>query len=65
MSILIICPCCSNQLLHHFGKHREYWFCRQCWQEMPDIDRITHQRDKPFNKILNLSTHLVRQKVPV
>lgn len=29
------CPCCSDVLLRHFKNHREYWFCRHCWQEMP------------------------------
>ena len=38
MNVLTICPCCSTPMLHHYGNHREYWFCRNCWQEMPDIE---------------------------
>ncbi len=29
------CPCCSNPMLRHFRQHEVYWFCRDCWQEMP------------------------------
>jgi DNA-directed RNA polymerase subunit M/transcription elongation factor TFIIS len=29
------CPCCSNQMLRHVRQSEVYWFCRQCWQEMP------------------------------
>ena len=65
MSILAICPCCSNRLLHHFSDHREYWFCRTCWQEMPDIDSITCTKNKQLKQALNLSTHFARQKAKV
>ncbi|MBD2775975.1 hypothetical protein [Iningainema tapete] len=29
------CPCCSHTLLRHIRGHEVYWFCRNCWQEMP------------------------------
>jgi hypothetical protein len=29
------CPCCSNQLLRHVRGNEIYWFCRNCWQQMP------------------------------
>ncbi|MCU0547401.1 MAG: hypothetical protein MUE44_35445 [Oscillatoriaceae cyanobacterium Prado104] len=29
------CPCCSNQMLRHVRRNQVYWFCRECWQEMP------------------------------
>ena len=54
MNILNICPCCSNSLIHHFGNHREYWFCRHCWSEMPNpitFDEIKHQQ---LSEIANL-----------
>ncbi|MEM8719073.1 MAG: hypothetical protein AAGE84_07155 [Cyanobacteria bacterium P01_G01_bin.39] len=38
MNTLFICPCCSSPLLHHVSNHGEYWFCRHCWQEMPDVE---------------------------
>ena len=34
----VVCPCCSNKLIHHISNHRDYWFCRSCWQEMPAIE---------------------------
>jgi hypothetical protein len=33
------CPCCSNRLLRHIRCHEVYWFCRNCWQEMPVWNR--------------------------
>jgi diguanylate cyclase (GGDEF)-like protein len=35
-----LCPCCSQPLLRHASYQRVYWFCRQCHQEMPDIDNL-------------------------
>ncbi|MUG96292.1 hypothetical protein F7734_29720 [Scytonema sp. UIC 10036] len=32
------CPCCSNQLLRHIRKNQVSWFCRSCWQEMPELN---------------------------
>ncbi|MFB2771017.1 hypothetical protein ACE1AT_17250 [Pelatocladus sp. BLCC-F211] len=29
------CLCCSHRLLQHIRNNRVYWFCRNCWQEMP------------------------------
>lgn len=61
MSILTICPCCSTRMLHHFGNHREYWFCRHCWAEMPDLEgKVKIERNfqpslKPI-KTISLST---------
>ncbi len=31
------CPCCCNKLMRHACNNRIYWFCRFCWQEMPDF----------------------------
>jgi DNA-directed RNA polymerase subunit M/transcription elongation factor TFIIS len=36
------CPCCSDVLLKHVNSHETYWFCRQCWQEMPVFDLNTY-----------------------
>ena len=38
MKSYAVCPCCSNKLIHHISNHRDYWFCRSCWQEMPAIE---------------------------
>jgi ribosomal protein L37AE/L43A len=35
-----LCPCCSNPLLRHVSSKRTYWFCSQCYQEMPDIENV-------------------------
>ena len=40
MNILTTCPCCSSLMLRHVGNHRNYWFCRRCWSEMPNISEI-------------------------
>ncbi len=32
-----ICICCHTQLLHHLNQSRSYWFCPNCYQEMPNI----------------------------
>ncbi|MDX2228285.1 MAG: hypothetical protein NW220_01515 [Leptolyngbyaceae cyanobacterium bins.349] len=29
------CPCCSTPMLRHIRQQQVYWFCRECWQEMP------------------------------
>jgi hypothetical protein len=31
------CPCCSHVLLRHIRGNEIYWFCRNCWQEMPEM----------------------------
>ncbi len=31
------CPCCSDTLLRHIRTGEVYWFCRHCYQEMPDF----------------------------
>ena len=59
MNILAACPCCSSPMLRYLSRHRKYWFCRKCWQEMPDLEvsAINYHRQ---NKIVNLSTGLLR-----
>ena len=58
MNILTICPCCSNPMLHHINNRRDYWFCRNCWQEMPNLNGVEKLSCDPKNKILNLSIGL-------
>ena len=40
MKSYAVCPCCSNKLIHHISNHRDYWFCRRCWQEMPVFNMV-------------------------
>ena len=61
MSTLNTCPFCSYSLLHHFGNHREYWFCRHCWLEMPNIENQDSQYQQQLN-VVNLSTSLSKLK---
>lgn len=35
-----LCPCCSQRLLRHISFKRNYWFCTQCHQEMPDLNNL-------------------------
>jgi hypothetical protein len=53
-------------MLHHLTHHRSYWFCRHCWQEMPNLsdqncDRTYSLADLPLNLInsqkVRLSSH--------
>ena len=44
MKILTICPCCSNTMLYHISNYRGYWFCRSCWQKMPDLGEVISSR---------------------
>ena len=61
MNILAICPCCSSPMLHYLHPHREVWFCRSCWQEMPNFSETNHHK----NKIMNLSPRLAQRNKPV
>jgi hypothetical protein len=36
------CPCCSNTLLRQLRSHQVVWFCRHCWQEMPNVSAMTN-----------------------
>lgn len=65
MKIFTRCPCCSNIMLHHLDRDREYWFCRECWQEMPDLEVVKENRYNQQNQIVNLSIGLSKRKNPV
>ena len=46
------CPCCSHPMLQHVHNNQVYWFCRNCWQEMP---LVTSRKDSHYsNQIINL-----------
>lgn len=47
MNIFTICPCCSYPMLRHINNKRCYWFCRHCWQEMPDLTAETNYNQSP------------------
>jgi ribosomal protein L37AE/L43A len=32
------CPCCSHAMLRHIRHNQIFWYCRHCWQEMPNFN---------------------------
>ncbi|WP_026102446.1 hypothetical protein [Pleurocapsa sp. PCC 7319] len=58
MKINPTCPCCSNVMLHHIDNKREYWFCRYCWQEMPDLRKVDNLQKNRRPQIVTLSANL-------
>lgn len=58
MNTLSVCPCCSDRLIHYLKDYREYWFCRHCWSEMPNLEAL--KADKNYNpaKIVKLPVKL-------
>ena len=60
MKIRPTCPCCSNTMLHHVDNKREYWFCRYCWQEMPDLQRVNNYQVSRLHQLIGLSANLER-----
>ncbi|MFB2877133.1 hypothetical protein [Floridanema aerugineum] len=32
------CPCCSHTMLRHIRHNQIFWYCRHCWQEMPNFN---------------------------
>jgi hypothetical protein len=37
------CPYCAGTLLRHIKGASLHWFCRHCWQIVPDLEAITRQ----------------------
>ncbi len=44
------CPCCYRPMIQHFRHRQTVWFCRHCWQEMPDPEMQTI----PYSAFLNM-----------
>ena len=51
------CPCCTNLMLRHIRNHEVYWFCRHCWQVMPNWNTDQSLSLINFNQDLSLSQH--------
>ncbi len=47
------CPCCSHTLIRHIRSQRVYWFCRHCYQEMPNPDSFLGSLDPHFKLSIN------------
>nr|WP_084226917.1 hypothetical protein [Nostoc sp. KVJ20] len=54
------CPCCSNQMLRHIRLQETYWFCRHCWQEMPNL---SSERNRSSLNLTRKSPSLVKQAI--
>jgi ribosomal protein L37AE/L43A len=48
------CPCCTNQMLRHLRQSQVYWFCRQCWQEMPVYSLNSYGSSPSINLVTEL-----------
>ena len=35
---MVVCLCCHHLLLRCVRHRDVYWFCPNCWQEMPNIE---------------------------
>ena len=53
-------------MLRHFSNYRTYWFCRHCWQEMPNLtaflknDRF--QKYQPINSSVSFRRVLKKNR---
>ena len=67
MKSYAVCPCCSNKLIHHISNHRDYWFCRSCWQEMPVFNMVVvkdrERRDRQPRITASLSDLVLSERV--
>lgn len=61
----VYCPCCSNVMLHCLKHSKEYWFCRNCWQEMPNLESFEETKHRRRSKITNLSIGFPKLKQPL
>ncbi|WP_071592898.1 hypothetical protein [Pleurocapsa sp. PCC 7319] len=62
MNVSTVCPCCSSPMLHYLDHNREYWFCRNCWQEMPDLK---HTKAKKYQRHGSIRFSRLNQPVSV
>jgi len=62
-TVMSHCPCCSNRMLRHVRNHQIHWFCRQCWQEMPDLNNVKFSN--PLGLIETFSWQVKAFSVPL
>ena len=57
------CSCCSNQMLRLVRQSQVYWFCRQCWQEMPVYNLSVSTLNRyDLSRAINLVAQLATKK---
>jgi len=49
MNTPAFCPCCSSKLIRHIDGHRDYWFCRTCWSQMPILNKKERDPQKNYH----------------
>jgi uncharacterized protein YbaR (Trm112 family) len=54
---MLACPCCRDKLMRHASNNRIYWFCRYCWQEMPNFSDATLKRLSGAEILLSTPVH--------
>jgi hypothetical protein len=54
------CSCCNDLLLRHIRRGQVAWFCRTCWQYMPDLESIVGLQHKPVTKHLKKSLKVLQ-----
>jgi ribosomal protein L37AE/L43A len=47
------CPCCDQTLTQEFRQKRLTWYCRHCWQEMPNLEAMLL---KSYKRVLEVPT---------
>lgn len=47
------CPCCSTTLIRRIRSQRVYWFCRHCYQEMPNLNSFLGSLDSHIKLSIN------------
>jgi hypothetical protein len=53
-------------MLRHIRHDRTYWFCRNCWQEMPDLTSVlkANTYNKRRERLLNVSSLVLKKQDP-
>jgi hypothetical protein len=59
------CPCCSNILLRQLRSHQVVWFCRHCWQEMPNVSAMTGALPRHSRQVSQPTRQASQQTRPI
>ncbi|MDJ0705905.1 MAG: hypothetical protein QNJ46_21770 [Leptolyngbyaceae cyanobacterium MO_188.B28] len=57
------CPCCSDQMLRHIRRSGVYWFCRHCYQEMPNLSAMIDAHSLTFTASIQLVSPIGMQRL--
>ena len=60
------CPLCESKLLAHIRDQHLYWFCRHCWQEIPNLaDQVQERRQSNLKERPRHQTHPQIPRLPL